>query len=291
LLGGTTTVVFAGGGGLLLLMHADMDSSDTAKMAAKRAFIRIPLRKSECHSARMASARLSSVTVSWRRLRPTPIAAATLVLLCACSSLQQRGSTAPGSRSFGAQSTVYVVRRSWHIDVGFAADDLVPPLVAVRADFPGVNYLSFGFGDRRYLLHKGGLSMLTALWPGPGLVLATGLRAVPEEAFGQNEVVRLSVSRAQMIDLQQFVWRTLTTHDGRVTPLQAGPYPGSLYYESPQRYSALHTCNTWAAEALKSAGLSVTSTGVEFASELWVQVIHLRDRQRSQAEDATDAVH
>jgi uncharacterized protein (TIGR02117 family) len=226
------------------------------------------------------------LTVSWRRLRPTLIAAATLVLLCACSSLQERSSGAPGSSAASAQSTVYVIRRSWHIDVGFAADDLVPPLAAVRADFPGVTYLSFGFGDRRYLLHKGGLSMLAALFGGAGVVLATGLRATPEEAFGQGEVVRLSVSRAQLVDLQQFLWRTLTAYDGRVAPLQAGPYSGSLYYASSQRYSALHTCNTWAAEALKSAGLGVRSAGVEFASELWVQVIHL---QQSQAREGTAA--
>ncbi len=43
LLGGTTTVVFAGGGGLLLLMHADIDSSEIAQMAARVAFIRNPL--------------------------------------------------------------------------------------------------------------------------------------------------------------------------------------------------------------------------------------------------------
>ncbi len=229
------------------------------------------------------------MTVSCRRLRPTLIAAATLMLLSACSSLQERRPIAPGASASSTQSTIYVIRRSWHIDVGFAADELVPPLVAVRAEFPGVNYLSFGFGDRHYLLHKHGLSMLAALWPGPGLVLATGLRATPEEAFGQNEVVRLSVSGAQLSDLQQFLWRTLSAHDGRVAPLQPGPYSGSLYYDSSQRYSAVHTCNTWAAEALKSAGLSIRSTGVEFAGELWVQVIHLRDQQQSQARETTEA--
>jgi hypothetical protein len=123
--------------------------------------------------------------------------------------------------------------------------------------------------------------MLEALWPGPGLILATGLRATPEEAFGEQDVIRLSVSRAQLNSVQDFVWHALTQHEGRVSPLQGGPYSGSIYYESPQRYSAFHTCNTWAAEALKSAGLSVTSGGVEFAGELWVQVEHQHSEQKT----------
>jgi len=150
----------------------------------------------------------------------------------------------------------------------------------VRSDFPGSRYLVFGFGDRHYLLYKGKLSMIRALWPGPGLVLVTGLRATPEEAFGADAVIGLAVSRSQLEDVQQFVWRTLTRRAGRVTPLQAGPYEGSLYYESTQRYSALHTCNTWAAEALKSAGLQVRSTVVEFAGELWSQVKRVQAAQQ-----------
>jgi hypothetical protein len=225
---------------------------------------------------------VSSLIVSWRRLGPTLFAAATLALLCGCASVGSRSSSTlqPGAATTG-DSTLFVIRRSWHIDVAFAAEDLTPPLATVRSDFPDARYLGFGFGDRHYLLHPGGLSMLEALWPGPGLVLATGLIATPEEAFGGPDVIRLSVSRAQQSAVQDFIWQALTQREGRVSPLQAGPYSGSFYYESPQRYSAVHTCNTWAAEALKSAGLSITSDGVEFAGELWAQVDHLHTEQQT----------
>ena len=64
-------------------------------------------------------------------------------------------------------AVIYVARRSWHIDVGFAVADLQPPLNAVAAQFPGVRYLFFGFGDRHYLLAKDRNApvLLAALWP------------------------------------------------------------------------------------------------------------------------------
>jgi Protein of unknown function (DUF2459) len=172
---------------------------------------------------------------------------------------------------------VYVVRRGWHVDVGMALTDLQPPLQMVAAAFPGSRYLLFGFGDRRYLVRGGNL--LAALWPGPGIILATSVRT-PQlgDAFGDENVIQLRLSTQQMRTLQGFIWATLLSHEGSVMPLAPGPYPGSAYYEAVQRYSALHTCNTWAAEALKSGELPVKSVGVEFAWQLWHQVQRLQGR-------------
>jgi hypothetical protein len=172
---------------------------------------------------------------------------------------------------------VYVVRRGWHVDVGMALTDLQPPLQMVAAPFPGSRYLLFGFGDRRYLVRGGNL--LAALWPGPGIILATSLRT-PQlgDAFGDENVIQLRLSTQQMRALQGFIWATLLSHEGSAKSLAPGPYPGSAYYEAVQRYSALHTCNTWAAEALKSGELPVESVGVEFAWQLWHQVQRLQGR-------------
>ena len=107
--------------------------------------------------------------------------------------------------------TLYVVRRGWHIDLGFAVKDMQPTLRRVADHFPGARYLLFGFGDRRYLTTKGWHvpAMLTALWPGRGLILTTALRGTPEEAFGPANISRLVVSEAQYREVQEYVWRSL----------------------------------------------------------------------------------
>ncbi len=198
-----------------------------------------------------------------------------LVLLTACSGTPHRPTSARPT-----DVVLYVVKRGWHIDLGFAAVDLHPPLRAIESELPDARYFLFGFGDRHYLLtkdHNVG-SMLAALWPGPGVVLLTALKATPEDAFGADEVIRLRMTRASAKDLEAFMWKTLSTEKDEVRSLAAGPYEGSLYFASVERYSAFHTCNTWAAQGLRAAGFPVSSFGVEFSEQVWEQVRRIAPR-------------
>jgi hypothetical protein len=199
-----------------------------------------------------------------------------LMLLEGCAGMPQRRAE-EGTLPVQAQTIIYVVRRGWHIDIGFDVSDLGVPLAALAADFSSARYVFFGFGDRRYMLARKKYlpSLLAALWPGPGIVLATGLVASPEEGFGAEHVIRLKVSAAQAQAVRDFAWNSLIKADGTVGFFAKGPYDGSLYYSAIPTYSAIYTCNTWAAEALRSADLPVRSVGVVFAGQLWTQVRRL----------------
>jgi hypothetical protein len=180
-------------------------------------------------------------------------------------------------------AVIYVARRGWHVDIGFAAADLQPPLKSLIDEFPGAQYLFFGFGDRRYLLAKNRNApiLLTALFPGRAMVLATGLTSPPTLAFGVRQVVALAVTVHQANDAQVFVWYSLDKQSGNdpVRSYATGPYEGSLYFTATPKYSAFHTCNTWAAESLATAALPIHSAGVIFAGQLWSQVRRLEKKQ------------
>ena len=215
---------------------------------------------------------------------PRPVCASLPVALAACGALLVACSAAPTrlaarqpQSSPDSSSIIYVIKRSWHVDIGFATADLQPPLASLRTDFPESRYLLFGFGDRHYLVDKdrGFGGMLAALWPGAGLMLVTGLGNSTQAAFGADNVIEIPVTAAQARTAQQFVWQSLSADRGAVAPLRAGPYEDSLYYAASERYSAWHTCNTWAAEALHATGLPVHSFGVAFASQLWIQAQRL----------------
>jgi hypothetical protein len=200
-----------------------------------------------------------------------------LLLLAACSTTPPRPVPPHGAQPADHSTVIYVVRRKWHVDIGFAAADLQPPLASLRADFPAARYLLFGFGDRHYLLDKdrGFGGMLAALWPGPGLMLVTSVATTLQAAFGDGNVIEIPVTPAQAAEAQAFVWGSLAASNGAISPLLAGPYDDSLYYASSERYSAFHTCNTWAAQGLQAAHLAVHSAGVEFAGQLWRQAQRL----------------
>jgi len=172
-------------------------------------------------------------------------------------------------------ATAFVIDRGWHTDIGIGVEDVHGPLTTIEQSFPGVRYLVFGFGDRAYLLarHRMLLDMVGALFPGPGAMLVTALRAPPADAFGADHTVRLPLSRAERDRLTGFIWDDLRK-DQRGLPLVIadGPYPGSIFYASSATYDVAYTCNTWAADALYVAGLPVSPDGVVFASQLMRKV-------------------
>ena len=183
--------------------------------------------------------------------------------------------------SMAESSILYVARRGWHIDIGMAAADLSPPLAQAAADLPGARFVFFGFADKHYLLAKNhdGPVLLSALFPGAGILLTTGLTNSPAEAFGAAHVIALTVPQDQMRALQAFIWRSLRTQDDLLKVYREGPYQGSVYYLAAPKYSAFHTCNTWGAQALRAAGFRVRTAGVVFAWQLWAEARHLKHLQ------------
>ena len=179
---------------------------------------------------------------------------------------------------------VIVVRRGWHIDVGFAVADLEPPLRSIATQLPTARFIFFGFGDMHYLVSKthGTSSMAAALWPGRGIMLVTGLQGTPQEGFGSDHVVKLDLDVDGARSLQAWVWNSFVTNESGATVYGQGPYPGSLYFLARPHYSALHTCNTCAAQALKAGRLRVHSAGVLFAGQLWSQLRRLYQLQEGQ---------
>ena len=208
-------------------------------------------------------------------MRVTALGLSVALVLTGCGTVPSKRVADVGPMAdAGPPVTLYVIKRSWHTDIGFDATDLHPPLATLRPALPEANYLLFGFGDKHYLMTRANSfqGMVGAVWPGEGLVLLTGLKGTPEQAFGVNGVVRLRVSAAQARRLEEYVWNTLATENRVATALAPGPYEGSLYYGSTLRYSALHTCNTWTAAGLQAAGLPIRSFGVEFSGQVWRQV-------------------
>ena len=226
------------------------------------------------------------------------LAALTVLLLEGCSALPRQAAPRPTATiaSNALPFVIYVIRERWHTAVGFSAADLRPPLAALERALPRERYLLFGFGDRHYLLGRSPQSseLLSALWPGQGVMMLNGLRLSPEAAYGQSNVVRLALSGAQIAAVESFIGSSFAPGSAGASsagpsgapvapPLRPGPFPESLYYDSTLRYSALYTCNTWTADVLRAAGLPVHATGVVFAHQIWAQVRRLARRRGSSA--------
>jgi Protein of unknown function (DUF2459) len=189
-------------------------------------------------------------------------------LAAACSAT--RLVTQDGAADSGARShAVHLVARGWHTDVDLPADRLPPALLPLARDFPGATHFLFGFGERAYWTRPdpGSMDALSALLPGPGVILATALRVPPEAAFAPEDVVTLPVTEGGLERLAAHLAAELR-EEGEVRRLADGPYRGSRFYATSRRYSAVYTCNTWTADAAQVAGTGVAASGILFAGQL-----------------------
>ena len=183
-------------------------------------------------------------------------------------------------------AVVYVVRREWHTDVGLPVEEIAGLLADLEQRYPGVRFLTFGFGDRQYLINRrtdfG--SMLRAMLPSQSTLLMTALKGTPEQAFGAGDVVALHVSRAGLERIEAAIWHELRpSATGEAVWLADGPYPGSAYYASRDTYFGLYTCNTWTAEILRAGGLAMPVTGVLFAGQVMGSAERIATQQAAAA--------
>jgi uncharacterized protein (TIGR02117 family) len=189
------------------------------------------------------------------------------LLLAACSA-------APPPVASPGDAVIYVIERDWHTDIGIPVEEIAGPLAILEQGFPGVRFLTFGFGERQFVVNQnqGIGAMLNALLPSQSALLMTALRATPEVAFGEENVVVLHLSRAGLERIEASIWRELelSTSDEPVL-LADGPYPGSVFYAARDTYDGLFTCNTWTAGTLRTGGLPMAVSGVLFAGQVMGQ--------------------
>jgi uncharacterized protein (TIGR02117 family) len=181
-------------------------------------------------------------------------------------------------------AVIYVIERGWHSDICLPAEEITGPLTELEQSFPGVRFLTFGFGERQFLMARrttlGG--MLSALLPSRSALLMTALSADPDAAFGAQHVVALHVSHDGLARIEAAVWQELEkSPDGEPVMLADGPYPGSVFYAARGTYDAFDTCNTWTVEMLHAGGLPVPTAGVLFVGQVMGIVRSVAERQAS----------
>jgi uncharacterized protein (TIGR02117 family) len=209
--------------------------------------------------------------VTRRGLLGASLAAGTLQTLPGCRSTPSPTyQEAPGDGV-----TIYVIAAGWHTEIALPVDVIHDPLRAVTPDFPGARYLSFGWGERNYYMARAPTvgDAMSALLPGPAVLLVTPLYRPPRDSRANAQVFELSLSTAGLDRLSNYLWAAFEkSGGGSPRRLAAGPEPGSVFYAATGTYSATYTCNTWTAEGLRVGGIPVTPAGVVFVSELTDQL-------------------
>lgn len=169
-----------------------------------------------------------------------------------------------------ADDTIAIVSHGWHTDLAIPAGALRGNMRYFRQVFPGMTVLMVGFGKRTFMMAPvtGLGDLLVGPFPGDGTLLIAGLTAPPDRAYddGTMETGRLSPGGAER--LSDFIWRTLDVGKGQPVRIAGGFFPGSIFYATRTGYSGIYTCNSWIGDALQTAGIVPTASGIVFASQV-----------------------
>jgi uncharacterized protein (TIGR02117 family) len=199
--------------------------------------------------------------------------AALLQLLTACSvPIMQSDSHAAGKNA----KRIFVVHNNWHAALVVRRADLTEGLVPEQDHFPEAEYLEIGWGDRDYFPateESVGLALRAAFWSRGSVLHVVGLRGAVRDYVTDGEIIELALSPEAFRRLSEFISASFSRANPSI-PAQSQPglVPYARFYPASGRFSILKTCNTWIAEALKSAGLDITPRYVITAASLARQV-------------------
>ena len=153
--------------------------------------------------------------------------------------------------------SIYVINHgALHTGLAVRRSDIPPGVWPANRDYGRNKYLEIGWGeDDGYRKPLTAAIALKALAGSRRTVLlADGFNAVREKV----NTPRFTVIQ---VDLSDRGFARLCRHIGQTYALDESGRPirlGKGWYRARGKYSAFHTCNTWAAEGLRQAGCPIT---------------------------------
>ncbi len=184
------------------------------------------------------------------------VGASVLVVSLGCRST---GAVPPPAVS-DSTIAIYLVEHGWHAGIAIRRGDISPGAWAVPDDFPDAAFLEVGWGDADYYPHPdpGARTLLKAgLLPTNSVLHVAAFRRDPVAVFGHRAVIRIPISEAGRDALLTFIRDEHARRDGSVIPVGPGLYGESRFYAGTTRYHAFNNCNTWVAQALRTAGCAM----------------------------------
>lgn len=210
-----------------------------------------------------------------------PLLVAGALLLSAGCAGPSRAPT-PADESGEATATIRVVSHGWHTGIVIARDDIPAASWPEHRLLPPARFLEVGWGDRAFYqaAAPGAGLALSAAFGSEGAVLhLVGLDRAPGGPAASAEVVVIDLPASGLDVLARFVSAGYARDaEGRPVDLGPGLAPLSRFYAATGRYSLLHNCNNWVAEALQAAGCPMTPGWAVTADNLIAQARSCAER-------------
>lgn len=212
----------------------------------------------------------------WLRQRLPLGVAAMLLCLARGTAYPQAVSPWACADNESTCKSVSIVHNSWHAAIVLRTSDLAVKTMPELADFPSAQFIEFSWGDKDYFPDpQSGIfgAIKAAMWSSGSVIHLVGFTDTLEHFYRGATITELRLSPAayeRMVDyIDATFLREQSSGRARAAP---GLFSSSRFYPASRSFSLLRTCNTWIAEALEQAGLSISPTFVVTAGNLQSQL-------------------
>jgi uncharacterized protein (TIGR02117 family) len=153
-------------------------------------------------------------------------------------------------------ATIWFRSNGFHTAVVLPA----PPPPGVEPDSQAQWY-DCSWGDSAYFTTPGdpplGMALRALFWPSPSVLHVRPLTEAERAAWARSEMfIPLRIDSSGLAALRAFVAQSFACDSaGCLQPVGAGWGRGAQFFRARGRYSAVYTCNSWTADALRAAGL------------------------------------
>jgi len=216
---------------------------------------------------RGCASRIRRVRRKCRALFARSVCRAVETAMCGIALIVTAGCLGPVAALYrsgpGDPSTpVWVVDHGWHTGLVVERAAIPAGLWPEQDDLAPAPYLEVGWGDAAFYRAQNpgvGLALKAAFGSAGSVLHVVALPAPPDRIFDGRQVVEIRLSRPGSQALVRFVDESFARGErGRTPRLGPGLYGNSAFYPARGRYHLLNTCNTWVADALRSAGAPIT---------------------------------
>lgn len=159
--------------------------------------------------------------------------------------------------------TVYLVQFGWHTALLLDGSSTLAMSAKLSADFRDTPYLMVGWGDGEYFVseHAPWSKAVKALVASDYPALQVGGRSTnPPLGAQAHDVVALAITERGFQQLVSYIDRSIASDaDGKLIYLGKPAEHPDRFYRATGNYSVFNNCNSWISDALRTAGLPISS--------------------------------
>ncbi len=170
------------------------------------------------------------------------------------------------------KKTFYVIGHEWHTGIVIQTSDIPDSLKSKHPQFPKARFLEIGWGDKEFYQDSDPgyfLAIKAALWPTESALHINGFNQPVDKYYSLAEVVQFETEKPDFENLYLFIYSAFARDSlGGEILIGRGYYKNSQFFLGDEKYYLPKTCNVWTAQAVHSAGISISPYRYQKAESL-----------------------